>query len=347
MISAPNFSKGFSTLLTGRAFITLIFISLFVGCNDVHDNLQTYKGSIMGTTYRVSLARSNLNIEHSDILARLTHVNQEMSTYLPTSSLSQLNNLRVGSWLNISQGFLEVTKFAIDLCYLSEGAFDISVGQVVNAWGFGPIKVDTSPEDTFINKRIKEIGCDAIEINSDENKVRRTREVYIDLSALAKGYAIDVLANYLDSLKVDNYLIELGGELKAKGYKQGRKPWIVGIEHPDLRSKPIITLSSDKFAFFSLATSGNYRNFKKFNNETVTHTFDPRNGSTIVNNISSVSVISDSTLKSDALATTLNVMGLKKGLDFANLHGIQAIFISDRKDNFSIYPSNEVHTLLN
>ena len=340
---APCFKK--NILIQSLIFILTLLVLL--GCEDSSGGLLKYQGSIMGTTYKVTLREPHIEISHSDIFLELDSVNQEMSTYISTSFLSNLNKTKEGIWFYASSEFLHVVSYSQELCNLSGGAFDISVGNLVNAWGFGPIETYKEPSNDLIERSKAEIGCNSIEIDLINKRVRKVKDVYVDLSAIAKGFAIDYLAEYLDRLKIENYLIELGGELKAKGYKANQIPWLVGIEHPKMNVNPILMLRTDQFTPFSLATSGNYRNYKKMSEGIVSHTFDPRKGLTVQNDLSSVSIISETAMKADALATTLHVLGKEEGLKFANQNKLRAIFISTQEDNFSIYTSKALDLSIN
>ena len=266
MISEHNFiSNTYFIFDKNLSAFLLVFYLIFSGCENKVDSLTKYSGAVMGTTYKVSISGSKGKINNSDIFSLLDSVDNEMSTYIPSSYLSQLNDTEVGTWLQASQNFLYVVSYSQELCVLTDGAFDISVGNIVNAWGFGPFEINFFPNKEIINKEKSQIGCNAIQIDLINKSVRRKKDVYLDLSAVAKGFAIDLLAEYLDKLLVENYLIEIGGELRVKGNKPNGKPWVVGIEHPEQSAKTIFTIDTDLIKNFSLATSGNYRNYKKIN----------------------------------------------------------------------------------
>lgn len=334
------FDKNLSAFLLASCLI-------FSGCENNVDSLTKYSGTIMGTTYKVSISEPKEEINKSDIFSLLDSVDKEMSTYIPSSYLSQLNATEVGIWLQASQNFLYVVSYSQELCVLTDGAFDVSVGNLVNAWGFGPLEINFFPNKEIINQEKSQIGCNSIQIDLINKSVRRKKDVYLDLSAVAKGFAIDLLAEYLDELLVENYLIEIGGELRVKGNKPNGKPWVIGIEHPEQSVKTIFTIDTNLIKSFSLATSGNYRNYKKINEKIISHTFDPRSGLSISNKIASVSIIDQSAMKSDALATTLNVLGLSKGLEFANKHQISAFFVLNSENNFLVFTSKEFDLLIN
>ena len=159
------------------------------------------------------------------------------------------------------------------------------------------------------------------------------------MSAVAKGFAIDHLSSFFDSLSINSYFIELGGEIRYKGNKQKNIPWLAAIENPDEANPPIVTLSSKEYKNLSLATSGEYRNFIELNGSTFSHTIDPQTFKPINREHISVSVIAENAMKADALATALNVMGLEKGLDFSNKNKIKALYIIKENEKFILKSS--------
>ena len=332
--------------LVKRLILLLSLIFLLSSCTSNTEIIEQYKGSIMGTTYKISFIKPKESIEEKNLFSILQLVDKEMSTYDESSLLTKVNSSTKENWVVISTNLAEVLKFSKEVCIDTDGAFDISIGKIINSWGFGPSKLNLIPSKEEIKKFQSYVGCNAFELDFQNKKVRRNANVYLDLSAVAKGYAVDLVAKYLKSKDINNYLVEVGGELKVKG-KKINKPWKVGIENPLQPGKPILTLVTNGFNELSLATSGNYRNFIEDNGNKISHTFDPTSGLSVSHNLASVSVVSESVMKSDALATALNVMGLERGLEFANLNNIKALFILVDDNKVLTYPSKEFKTLLN
>ena len=292
------------------------------------DSVQNFSGTTMGTYYNISVVGTSLDITDLLIHNTLEEVNQEMSTYIPSSFISKFNEATLGEWIESSPSFIKVLSHAIETCNLSDGYFDVTVGGLVNIWGFGPSKVKDLPSMNQIINSLQRIGCDAVSVNFFEGKVKRNSDVKIDLSAIAKGFAIDQLYDvFLEKDGVTGFLIEIGGEIKAYGYKSNNIPWTVGISHPDLPGQSIFKIKTDIKEIFSMATSGDYRNFKLFEDKVYSHTINPKDGMSLEVRGSSVSVISDSAMKADALATALNAMGPEKGMKFANQHNLETIFL--------------------
>ena len=175
--------------------------------------------------------------------------------------------------------------------------------------------------------------------NHWSRRVKKIDDVFLDLSAIAKGFAVDLVANHLLKLGVNNFLIEVGGEIRASGEKFNES-WNVGIENPFDSKKPFLVIETKQFNNFAMATSGNYKNFQIIDNERITHTFDPRTGNSINSNVLSVSVINKDAMVADALATTLLVLGLREGLEFAEKNQLQAIFIFSDENKLSYKTSS-------
>ena len=226
--------------------------------------------------------------------------------------------------------FTNLLNHSIEICEFVNQNFNIFTGSLVNLWGFGPVKRMSLPEEEAIENIIPK-GCDS---SSNDH-------LEIDFSAIAKGYAVDEIARLLDDQNINNYFIDIGGEILVKGNKK-KSPWIICIENPDTQIiKPIECLSKkDNEKYMAVATSGDYRNFFTLDNKRYSHTIDPKTGFPISNNLSSVSVALPGQFRhagdADALATALNVMGLKEGFDFAVNNSIAALFIFRSEGEFSI-----------
>ena len=293
----------------------------------------------MGTSYKVILVDFEDSSIEKDIFNVLNSVNLEMSTYINSSSISYLNATNINEWVNVSNNFIEVASFSQETCLSTGGSFDISVGHLVNYYGFGPPELSNSYDTGLLEGLKKEVNCFSFEVDPKEKRIKRTQNVYLDMSAVAKGYAIDLLSKYLDSKSINSYLIELGGEVKFKGHKSSLEPWIVGIENPGSMNTPLITLSSRDNKDLSLATSGEYRNFKNKDGLIVSHTIDPSTFKPLKKKHVSVSVLAENTMKADALATALNVMGPDQGLKYSNIHKIRTVYILKENENYIVKTS--------
>lgn len=321
----------------------------------------------MGTEYHVSwvsstesLADSNLERQKvkSGVDALLIDINKSMSTYDPESELSLINSNFDPNWQPISADLYRVLAMAMQVGKLSDGAFDVTVGPLVNLWGFGPDKrLEQAPDTVVINKALQSVGSEAISLRHKnevfELKLKASR--YIDLSAIAKGYAVDLVGRYLEDQNIQNYLVEIGGEIYAKGTKSALlghskerktdidKPWRIAIEAPsdDERNAQIIIPLSD----MGIATSGDYRNFFKQNGHRFSHTIDGRTGYPVEHGLASVSVLHESVAMADAWATALTVLGTEKGLEIAEQQGLVAFFIQRTATGFEQYSSSQFEQL--
>lgn len=297
--------------------------------------LERIGGSTMGTTYSVAFVPSkdiNTTSLHSQIEQRLAQINQLMSTYISDSELSLLNKHKGAEAFSVSAETAFVIDSAIQLNHLSEGKLDITVGPLVNLWGFGPqARPEIVPNAQQLEDVKKYVGVDKFSLH-DNSVVKHHDKVYIDLSTIAKGYAVDQLAELLEKHNVTNYLVEIGGEMRLSGTKPGGALWNIAVEKPVSGSRFIQTgLSITNVA---VATSGDYRNYFEQDGKRFSHLIDPSTGSPIQHKLVSVTVLADTCINADGLATALIVMGEEKGMQLAKRENIAALFISKQGEQF-------------
>ncbi|PIP95906.1 MAG: hypothetical protein COW00_01575 [Bdellovibrio sp. CG12_big_fil_rev_8_21_14_0_65_39_13] len=291
----------------------VIVLGLFCSCMNSGKMIHL-SGKTMGTTYNVKIFSDQkintkeLNRKVDEILIQ---VNKSMSTYISDSEISYFNHKHpMGDWMIVSDDFFHVVEHALGVAKATNGIFDPTIGPLVNLWGFGPDGSRKVPEEKDIDKARAQVGYEKIEINSNEKKIRKLSPgLYLDLSASAKGFGVDKLANYLDSLNFANYMVEIGGEVKTRGRK-GDGNWSIAIEspHPELigeRIHKVIPLSN-----LSMATSGDYRNFFEEKGKKYSHEIDFRTGKPIEHTLASASVVDpESCMVADSWATAMMVMG--------------------------------------
>lgn len=357
--------QGVNTLLrhlfsTVSIAVVIALALLSAGCNDsqVVNNLQyisKISGPTMGTEYHISWVTNKRNkaeviAEHERLKAlvdrRLIDFNKSMSTYDPASELSKINQQNSAEWQVISADLYRVLIMAMQINQQSGGAFDVTVGPLVNLWGFGPSKSqDRIPDEEEINSVLLGIGSDAIHLRQRNEKfeLQLSAERYIDLSAIAKGDAVDVLGNLLQQQGINNYLVEVGGEIIANGSKPESQPWRIAIEAPndDGRSVQLIIPLSN----MGLATSGDYRNFFEQDGQRFSHTIDGRTGYPVKHNLASVSVLHESVAMADAWATAMTVLGVRAGLKLAEDYNLAAYFIIRTNDGFEQRASSQFKQL--
>jgi thiamine biosynthesis lipoprotein len=266
-----------------------------------------------------------------------------MSTYLKDSLINKVNYSDINEWVEVSQEFIEVLKYAVDTCIKSKGLYDVSIGKLVDSWGFGPFEMNQKPSPKDIQYIKTQVGFDSIEINEEALAVKRKRDVALDFSSIAKGFAIDKVYKHLFSeLNIENLFIELGGEIRTTKHKIDRTPWKIGVVNPSEPDKIIHSFISSNHDSFAMATSGDYRNIRMFNAEEYSHTINPIVGSPKSLSRKSVSVISDNAMIADALATALNVMEIEVAMDYANEYEIKALFIFEKDSKPNLLFSKEL-----
>jgi len=295
-------------------------------------------GLTMGTTYTIKLNLVDTNIDRTristEVNQRLDKINSQMSTYMETSRLSIFNKSNTQDWEEIPADLYKVIEEALRINQLSYRAFDITIGPVVNLWGFGPkAQLEIVPDESTIREVLDSVGSEHIHLRKEPYAIKKDKpDLYIDLSAIAKGYAVDVIADYLDELSLNNYMVEIGGEIKTKGINPDNKIWHIGIEKPldDQRSVQTVIILNNT----AMATSGDYRNYFEENGIRYSHTIDPSTGKPITHKLASVTVLHPSAMTADALATALLVLGPERGSELAHSENLASLFIVRDKDNF-------------
>ncbi len=299
----------------------------------------------MGTVYSVKITDLPPAVDQTKLQANLekllASINQSMSTYLNDSEISLINQNKSTQPLSLSSDMLTVLIEAVSVAELSLGAFDITVGPLVNLWGFGPEKRDTAvPNPAEIEQAIQKTGMDKIILNHEDQTLRKLNpETMLDLSAIAKGYAVDRMAALLETHGIADYMVEIGGELRMKGINSKGKPWQIAVEKPVISNREIFRIVAP--GDMSIATSGDYRNYFEQNGKRFSHTIDPRTAQPIDHKLASVTVIAPSCMYADALATALMVLGPESGYALAERENIAALFIIRTGSDFSIKTTPE------
>ncbi len=327
-------------------FPILVFIFTLTGCDSNNKALIKVEGNAQGTTYHISyLSEDGINYKEA-IDSLLKEIDSSMSTYLPASLISRINNN--DSTVLVDQYFINVFNKSMEVSQKTEGLFDVTVGPLVNAWGFGFKKKDKVTR-VIIDSLLEFVGYNMLKL--DGNKLIKAKsQISLDFNAIAQGYSVDVLANYLESKGINNYLVELGGELKAKGKKEN-EDWKVGIDKPTANStserklEAIINLNNK-----ALATSGNYRKFYEEAGQRFSHIIDPRTGYPAKQNLLSATVIADDATTADAYATVFMIMGLERSKQFLQNNkdlNLDVYFIYDEKGNWKTYASEALKKWIN
>jgi thiamine biosynthesis lipoprotein len=329
-------------------FSPLIFIfllsALTCGCQqDATPDTVRLSGQTMGTTWSVIMLPEAVDAESNALKEllqkRLDQINSLMSTYDPASELSQFNNQISSDWFTISKDTARVIELSQEISALSEGAFDVSVGPLVELWGFGATeRGDRIPSEDQVSKSLARVGYKNIHLRREPAAIRKQiPELQIDLSAVAKGYAVDALAEILEQRGIRNYLLEIGGELKISGHRGDGNPWQIAIEEPLEGVREVAAIFP--LTNTALATSGNYRNFYVEDGQRYSHTIDPVSGKPIRHKLASVTVLARTCARADALATALMVLGEEKGRQFCENNQIAAYFLIHEKTSTTVYAS--------
>lgn len=325
------------------ALISLLFL---LGCQEKKSEYLKISGFAQGTTYNITYENSQ-NAEYSaEIDSILKAFDQSLSTYDSTSIISRINN--GDPTAEADQWFVEVFNEAVEVNKLSEGAFDITVGPVARAWGFGNGPV-AKHDKAYIDSLLQYVGMEKVKLEG--RKVwRQSPGVRIDVNAIAQGYSVDVVCDFFNDRGIKNYLVEIGGEVRGKGTNARGKFWHIGIDRPSEGNlspgeslQAIIELQNQ-----SLATSGNYRKFFVEDGIKYSHTIDPKTGFPARNTLLSATVVCDDCMRADAWATSFMVVGFEKSKELlSKLKGIEVYFVySNELGDYEVFFSEGMQRMI-
>lgn len=325
----------------------LIALSLFASSCSLNESNLPIKlsGEAQGTYYSIiyyDLQQRDFKFEIDSLLDAF---DESVSLWVPESILSKVNNNSENVILD--EYFINNFNLSKKVASETDGAFDFTIGPLVKAWGFG-YDNHKHVDSTIIDSLLKIIGYNKVDI-INSRIVKENRNTTFDFNAIAQGYSVDIIGSFFDSMLIDNYLIDIGGEVIARGQKPNNAPWKVGIEKPakdphnqrDLSA--IIELKN-----LSVATSGNYRKFFVKDGVKYSHTINPKTGYPASNNLLSVSIITNNTALADAYATACMVMGLEKSILFIEQRSeLEAFFIySDENGDYDVYATDGFSSLI-
>lgn len=324
-----------------------LFCLLLVSCSEAPD-VQLVTGPTMGSHYSVKIADmpATQSIENlkTDIQALLDGIEQVASTWKPDSELSRFNQSPPGSFA-ASHTLRMLVAVSLRACKETEGALDVTVGPLVNLWGFGPEAVpEHRPSPAQIQQAGSRVGCQHLFLEErsvlEENRIVKAADVYVDLSSVTQGFAGERVAELLDARGIKNYLVDLSGELISKGKKPDGSPWRIAVEVPVMGKlfpgggmesvQKIVTLKG-----MAIATSGDYRNFLEIDDTVVNHIIDPLTGLPVEHRLASVTVLDHSLTWADAMSTALMVMGPEKGYAFASARQMPVLFVVRAENGFA------------
>lgn len=342
----------------GRAVVVFTLCYFVVACNQTAFNETTnFHGNTMGTSWSVkvvalpgqTISQTPNNKLSLGIQQTLDTIDQLMSTWRSDSELSRFNQTPKDHWIPLSNDTFSVLELALKIAEETAGSFDITVTPLVNLWGFGPStlgadsRIDVVPDDRAIQRALSKVGYQQIHLDQNKQQIIKRADRVIDLSAIAKGYAVDKVAAYLDGQGFEHYLVEVGGEVRAQGKKSDGAQWTIAIESPLIDQRRVH--HSLKLIDAAVATSGDYRNYFETNGKRYSHTIDPTTGRPINHTLASVTVVAKTAAQADAYATALMVMGLDNGIRFAEKNNIAAYFIFKQAGEFTTSETSQFSLL--
>lgn len=302
--------------------VIFIFLTFLISCKNKNEAIfGKLEGHALGTSFHITYDKYAGDIKTKDIDSLFYRINKSMSTYISSSDISKIN--RSDTTVIVDEMFQEVFKKSKRIFNETNHSFDPTIGILVNAWGFGPDKKTKNLDSIIIKRKMAYVGLDKVKIINNK-VIKELDSVYLDFNAIAKGYAVDIIGRFLEENNINNYLVEIGGEIRARGINSNQIFWKIAIEKPNFNGsrsfQTIIELNNE-----SIATSGNYRKFKidSITGKKYAHTIDTKTGFPSNSNLLSASVIANLDCADvDAYATALMAMGLKKS----------KIFLSDHQD---------------
>ncbi len=318
------------------SFILLFsFLFLFNSCSNSNTAINGYT---MGTTYSIKIYSeefiNSVDLKQS-VEYKLNYLNSIFSTYSDSTEISKIN-LSKSKTINLSDDLAFVLNKAIYYSRLSDGLYDPTVFPLVDLWGFGPTNINSKPNKNKINDLLKNVSYKYISLNEKELLLSNSN-LYIDLNSIAKGYAVDSISNLLLNMGFSDFMVEIGGEVKCVG-ENNKNNWIIGIINPKDENNLIKTNLKN----MSIATSGNYNNYLIYEDVRYPHIINPKTGWPINNNIISASVITESCIDADAIATILMLLPYDEGIELVNnMNNVESLLFIDNNNEITMLKSKD------
>ena len=321
----------------------ILVLFIFVSCSSNNSEKENYiynEGFVHGTTYHIKY-QSKIDF-HKEIKLRTKEVDRALSMYDSMSVITNINN--VDSLFITNKLFLKVFKTSQEVSQITDGAFDITVAPLVNLWGFG-FEKSKEVNQEIVDSILNFVGYEKVYIH-DSFIVKSDNRVTLDASAIAKGFSVDYVSDFFEENGIENYMVEIGGEVRAKGLSDKNKNWIIGIDKPiddtlalhrELETAIILNNRA-------VATSGNYRKFYIKNGLKFSHTINPKTGYPVQHTLLSASVFCDNCMTADAYATSFMVLGLEESVRISNeIPGLDVVLIyTDKNGKYAVYISNNL-----
>jgi thiamine biosynthesis lipoprotein len=308
----------------------------------------TITGRTMGTFYSikfVSMTKQSSAVWQQRVDARLEEVNARLSMYNPRSEISRFNQTPANLPFKLSNDFYQVILESQHLYQITDGAWDGTVKPLVDLWGFGTQNIPAALPETFqIQETLVKIGFHQL-ILTDHFLTKKETGITLDLGSIAKGYGVDAIARLFSSNGINNFLVEIGGELVGSGKNKRGHPWVVGITRPEKKGLSPALYKTISLENMAIATSGNYRNYFERDGRLFSHIIDPKTGFPVENQVVSTSVIAENCTIADGLATALMVMPVQKGIDLVNsLANTECLIIQKQGNEFISTQSDRFET---
>ena len=331
-------------ILYGLACLCVIFLS---ACDRAHS--LRLQGEAQGTTWQVDIAQagSTLNAQQlqQGLAGILQSIDQQMSTWRADSELSQFNQTQSTDWFPVSPDLYQVLAIAQQVSADTQGAFDVTVAPLMRLWGFGKsTELGHKPSAAAVQAVLQQVGYQKLQLQSQPRAIRKQiPNLQVDVAGIAQGYTVDRLADYLEQQGIQNYLVELGGELRAKGLNSQQQVWRIAIEKPNETLKQVQQGIALKEA--ALTTSGDYRDFFEEQGKHYSHTIEPQTGNAVSHSLASVSVVAKNAVTADAYDTALMAMG-DKAQQFAEQRQLAVYFIWRTDKGFRTYATPALQSFL-
>jgi thiamine biosynthesis lipoprotein len=332
-VSCAPTKEGWGTLQQSRVLLALLLgmIALVTGCEKKHEVVA--KGNTMGTTWRVVYVKKR-EVAEKDVSVliqeRLDALEKIFSNWQADTAVARFNISRSSEWQPVPKELSEVVVFAQELSTQTQGAFDVTAAALIDLWGFGARgRVSVPPTDAAIAKAKRDWGWEKLEVKTEPSMLRKALpDLRINVSALVEGYAVDDLVKRLRGKGIENFLVEVGGEIFASGVRADGLQWHVGVQRPDAEKGIVVGAMplQDK----ALATSGTYQQFFEHEGKRYAHVLDARTGKPVEHSTTSVSVSAPTCVSADGWATALLILGPQEGAKLAEKHGVSAIFLTEQ-----------------
>lgn len=333
-----------------KYFYRLFIVLLFVSCQQKKEQFFVIQGEAQGSTYSIKYIATEEVVSKTQIDSLLNAFDNSLSTYKPTSLISRINQgvttVVVDDW------FVQTFKASHKIYKETSGLFDPTIGVLVNAYGFGPNHQRKHLNQNQIDSLLNFVGFDKVTLNSDRTISKKHQETYFDFNAIAQGYSVDVVSNYLKSKGILNAIVEIGGELVGFGTNTiQNKNWVVGIDNPLQTPDERKLIAKVKLKNLGLATSGNYRKVitNSITGEKFVHTINPKTGRPQKSNVLSTTVLAPTCIMADGYATAFMVMSLEEGKEFAKQHPELYVMIlyADENNQMQRFQTDNFKTLIN